>query len=117
MVKVKATRSTALLAALVSSVACASRPGPRIKEIRTVDEVRRMTDCNYLGVVEGSAGRTRFSNANLLRATARREALEIAGSKGATHVRWLHESADWVSVNVTAQAFDCSARTAEPPQA
>jgi hypothetical protein len=116
MVKVKPTRCAALLAAVVSSVACVSTPGARISEIRTVDEARRMTDCNYLGVVEGSAERTKYSNASLLRAIARREARESAGAKGATHVRWLHESEDWTSVNVTAQAFDCSARTAEPPQ-
>ena len=73
-----------------------------------------MTDCNYLGVVEGSAGVTKFSNATLVRNTARHDALEIAAAKGATHVRWLHETVDWASVNVSAQAFDCSARKAEP---
>ena len=76
-----------------------------------------MTDCNYLGIVEGSAGVTKFSNATLVRNTARHEALESAIAKGATHVRWLHESADWSSVHVTAQAFDCRARKAEPPPA
>ncbi len=76
-----------------------------------------MTDCNYLGVVEGSAGRTKFANATLVRNAARHEALEIAVAKGATHVRWLHESVDWASVYVTAQVFDCTARKAEPPQA
>lgn len=73
-----------------------------------------MTDCNYLGEVQGSAGRTRFANVTLLRNTARHEALEVALGKGATHVRWLHESADWISVNVTAQAFDCTTRNAAP---
>lgn len=75
-----------------------------------------MTDCNYLGEVEGSAGLTKASNATLVRNTARHEALEVAVAKGATHVRWLQESADWASVHVTAQAFDCSTRKAVPPQ-
>jgi hypothetical protein len=102
LLKVKPTRCAPLLAALVSSVACASKPGPHISEIRTVEEARRMTDCNYLGVVEGSAEMTKFSNATLIRNTARREALEIAVAKGATHVRWLYESVDWTSMNVSA---------------
>lgn len=118
MVTAKPTRcSAALLAALVSSVACAPKHGPHISEVRTVTEARRMTDCNYLGVVEGSAGLTKFTNTTLVRNAARRAALEVAVAKGATHVRWLHESADWVSVDVSAQAFDCSTRRAEPPQA
>jgi hypothetical protein len=116
MVTVKPARGAVLLAAFVSSVTCASKPGPHISEVRTIDEARRMTACNYLGVVEGTAGRTKFSNAALTRHAARREALEIALTKGATHVRWLQESVDWASMQVTAQAFDCSARRAEPPR-
>ena len=110
-------RCAALLVALGASAACASKPGPHISEIRTLDEARWMTDCNYLGVFEGSAGRTKFSNATLLRNTARRDAMERALAKGATHVRWLEESADWASVHVAAQAFDCSVRKAAPPPA
>ena len=75
-----------------------------------------MTDCNYLGVVEGTGARTKFTNATLVRNAARHEAMEVAVAKGATHVRWLHESVDWTSVHVIAQAFDCSARNAEPPK-
>jgi hypothetical protein len=117
MVTVKPTRCAALVVALVSSVACASRPGPHISEVRTIDEARRMTECNYLGVVEGAAGVTKYSNATLVRNTARREAMEVAVSKGATHVRWRDESMDGSSMHVTAQAFDCSARKAAPPPA
>jgi hypothetical protein len=116
MVKVKPTRCAALLAALVSSVACASKPGPDISEIRVVKEVRRVIDCDYLGVVEGSAGLTKFTNATLVRNAARREALEMAAAQAATHVRWLHESVDWASMHVTAQAFDCRGRKTAPPQ-
>ena len=75
-----------------------------------------MRECNYLGVVEGAAGLTKYSNATLVRNTARREAMEVAVTKGATHVRWMDESVDGGSVHVTAQAFDCSARKVEPPQ-
>jgi hypothetical protein len=76
-----------------------------------------MLDCNYLGVVEGSAGLTKYANASLVRSIARHEALEVAAARGATHVRWFDESADWASMHVAGHAFDCRAYKAEPPDA
>lgn len=108
--------SVLITAALIVLNGCAS-PSPGVipragADVRNAD-MKTVVDCTYLGEVEGcyqvqytSDRRTADEYRDIQINNARYEALQKAGSLGATHIVWTGETGtEWLCAH--GRAYDC----------
>ena len=109
--------SVLIIAALIVLNGCAS-PSPGVipragADVRNAD-MKTVVDCTYLGEVEGcyqvqytSDRRSADEYREIQMNNARYEALQKAGSLGATHIVWTGETGtEWLCAH--GRAYDCS---------
>lgn len=104
MSKLTLMSATALLAALFLG-GCATSPSPQAARIIEADE-QMVRGCKFLGHFRGYSGATgvfRDTGAE----NSRAEVLNKAAARGATHIVWLHITADWYNPSAEGRAYLC----------